>query len=144
MAITFDQQNPAHQTALRKLESDQIAWLTTIRSGGRPHSVPVWFLWHDGELLVFSESETVKTRNVRGNANAVMNLHATPDGGEVVILDGTAAISDRDTAGWLATVGEAYERKYAGGLWGLGLTLEQMAAQYSAVIVFTPTKLSAW
>ena len=144
MAVSFDQQNPAHQTARRKLDGDQIAWLTTVRADGRPHSVPVWFLWHDGQLLTFSEPDTVKITNIRGNASVVMNLQATDDGGEVVILDGTAAVSGSDATAWIASVGEAYGRKYSAGLKGLGLTLEQMAVKFSAVIEITPTRLSAW
>ena len=36
----------------QRLRTDQIAWLGTVRPDGRPHLVPIWFLW-DGESVLF-------------------------------------------------------------------------------------------
>ena len=54
---------------------------------------------------------------------------------EVVIIEGNAAISERRTNEWLPAIGAAYGAKYADGLRGQGMTLEQMVAQYDHVIV---------
>jgi hypothetical protein len=34
----------------QRLYSDHMIWLSTVRSDGRPHTVPVWFLW-DGKTI---------------------------------------------------------------------------------------------
>ena len=140
----FDQQQPAHQKALAKLAGDQIAWLGSIRPDGRPHNVPVWFLWHEDQAIVFSETKTQKIRNLRHDSHVVLTLESGGDGSDVVILDGTATISDDDTTRWLARIGDAYGTKYAGGLAGLGMDLASMASKFDHVIVITPSKLTAW
>ena len=140
----FDDQNPSHQKALGKLAADHIGWLTTVRVSGRPHSVPVWFLWHDGQVLIFSEEKTQKIRNLRHSGNVVFSLEAGQEGSDVVILDGNAAISDQGARAWLPAIGELYATKYAQGLQGLGMTIDAMAAQFGQAIVVTPTKVTAW
>ena len=35
-----------------ELETEQIVWLTTVRSDGTPRPSPVWFLWTGGDVLV--------------------------------------------------------------------------------------------
>ncbi len=140
----FDTDSPAHRKALGKLADDQIGWLTTIRSSGRPHSVPVWFLWHDGQILIFSEEATQKIRNLHHSGDVVFSLEAGQHGADVAILDGTAVISDQHAAAWLPAIGETYGAKYEQGLRGLGLTLDEMAAKYTQIIVITPARVTAW
>ncbi len=43
----------------RRLDSDVIGWFTTVRADGRPHAVPVWFLWRGDRAIIMSESGTV-------------------------------------------------------------------------------------
>jgi Pyridoxamine 5'-phosphate oxidase len=44
----LDPSKPAHAHAERRLRTEPIVWLTTVRADGRPQSSPVWFLW-DGD-----------------------------------------------------------------------------------------------
>ena len=46
----LDPSNPAHARADRRLRSEPVAWLTTVRADGQAQSTPVWFLW-DGDTL---------------------------------------------------------------------------------------------
>lgn len=140
----FDAQNPGHQKALGKLANDQIGWLTTVRSSGRPHSVPVWFLWHDDQILILSEEKTQKIRNLHHSGDVVFSLESGQSGNDVAILDGTATISEQPAAAWLPAIGKIYGTKYAEGLRGLGLTIDAMAAQFNQAILITPTKVTAW
>jgi PPOX class probable F420-dependent enzyme len=144
MSPVFDEQQPAHQKALGKLANDLILWFGSVRADGRPHSVPVWFLGHDGQALIFSEAKTQKIRNVRRDQRVVLSLETEGTGADVVILDGNAELSSENASAWLPRIGEAYTRKYAEGLKGIGLTVDQMALQYDQVIVVTPTRLTAW
>ncbi len=144
MTSLFDDQNPGHRKALGKLAGDHIGWLTTIRASGRPHSVLVWFLWHDGQVLIFSEEETQKIRNPHRSGEVVFSLEAGQDGSDVTILDGTAAISDQNAEAWLPAIGGIYTARYEQGLKGLGMTLGEMADTFSRAIVVTPTRVTAW
>ena len=140
----FDDQKPGHQKALRKLENDQIAWLGSGRPDGQPHTVPVWFLWRDGQVVIFSEERAQKIRNLRNDNKVVVSLESGGTGSDVVILEGTAEIAGENTAAWLGRVGDAYQTKYAEGLKGLGQSMDEMSSQFNQVIVVTPAKLMAW
>ena len=128
----------------RRLETDIIGWFTTVRPDGRPHAVPVWFLWWCGRALVMSEPQTVKVKNVRRSPQALLHLHADATGNGVVVLTGTAAISDRSSTQWLTEIREPYQAKYAQAMRNFGMGLDDIAQQYCTVIEFTPRSLTAW
>ena len=140
----FDENQPAHRTALRKLGSAEIAWITTVGSDGAPHSVPVWFLWRDGTVLMLSEPHTAKVKAIRRGSPVQIHLETGPLGSEVVILTGHAEISERASSDWLPDIGHAYGTKYTEGMADFGMGLEPITQQFTSVIVFTPEKLQAW
>ena len=145
-APTFDlgsSEAPAEVVASR-LETDIIGWLATVRRDGRLHAVPVWFLWWDGRVLVMSEPNTVKVANVRRDPAALFHLHADATGNGIVVLNGTAAISDRNFTEWLPQLRAAYSTKYADAMVNFGMGLDAIAEQYSTVIELTPQSLTAW
>jgi PPOX class probable F420-dependent enzyme len=127
-----------------RLRSDTIGWLVTTRKDGRPHAVPVWFLWWEGALLIMSEPDTVKVRNVRRSPHALLHLHADATGNGVVVLSGAAGISERSAADWLPDIRDAYSEKYAAGMESFGMGLDAIAERFSTVIVLTPDSITAW
>jgi len=140
----FDPNDPAHAKALDKLEHDLIAWFTTIAANGQPHSVPVWFLWHDGTLLVMSEPHTAKVKHVRAGSPVLMHLEGGEFGNDVVVLNGTAEISDRPAVDWLPELREVYSEKYAEAIADYGVPVEALFEKFSTMMVFRPAKLMAW
>lgn len=50
------------------------AHLATVRSDGRPHVVPIWFVVDGDELIFVTHSSTVKARNLRRNAYAAVSV----------------------------------------------------------------------
>ncbi len=145
-STTFDlgsSEAPAEAVAQR-LDTDIIGWFTTVRPDGRPHAVPVWFLWWGGRLLVLSEPDTVKVRNVRDTAQALLHLHADSTGNGVVVLTGPARISDRSSTEWLDEIREPYTAKYAAAMVSFGMGLDAIAERFCTVIELTPTALTAW
>ena len=67
-----------------------LATLTTIRSDGTPHVVPVGFTW-DGEVVrVITSAASVKVGNVRATARAVV---CQVDGGRWLSIEGAATVS---------------------------------------------------
>lgn len=140
----FDPGDPVHARSLARLESERIGWLGTVGRDGYPHAVPIWFLWHEGRVLIFSEPRTAKVRDIRENDRVLLHLEAGADGERFTVMKGVAALSPDPASEWLDRVGEAYGQKYRSGLAGLKLTLPEMAARYSVVIEIIPHKLLAW
>jgi PPOX class probable F420-dependent enzyme len=143
-AFAFDPSNDVHARALRRLETEQVAWFGTIGRDGYPHAVPIWFLWRDGRALIMSEPETAKVRNLRANDRVLLHLEAGADGEQLTVLRGTAAISPEPSSAWLERIGDAYTAKYDAWLERLGLTTATRAERYSVLIEVSPHKLVAW
>ncbi|MDH3426650.1 MAG: nitroreductase/quinone reductase family protein, partial [Acidimicrobiia bacterium] len=58
----------------KRLQNDLIAWLTTVSRGGQPQTSPVWFLWDDGAIWVYSLPDTARVRNIEANPKVSVNL----------------------------------------------------------------------
>ena len=78
-----------------QLQAARTIWLSTTRPDGRPHSVPIWFIWQGDEvpeIVFFSEAGTQKARNLAAQSWVI--LHAG-DGDDTYILEGNAeAVTD--------------------------------------------------
>ncbi|MGZ0145765.1 TIGR03667 family PPOX class F420-dependent oxidoreductase [Kribbella sp. WER1] len=122
----------------RQLDDERIVWLTTVARSGTPAPTPVWFLWHDGELLIGSEPDKAKLRNVAAHPQVAVNFNATQTGGDVGVITGTARIDPEPISGEALA---AYNAKYAADIEGLGMTPDQFHRSYSVLIRITPVKL---
>jgi hypothetical protein len=60
----LDPSQEAHAHADRRLRSEQVAWLTTVRADGQPQSTPVWFLWDGRTFLLYSQPGTPRADRV--------------------------------------------------------------------------------
>ena len=129
------------QHAEQRLRTNIIGWLTTVGSDGRPYTVPVWFLWDGNAVLIFSQPQKQKIRNLRKNARVTLALDDTKQGEDVVIVEGTAEVLD--TPDISATL-PAYVVKYGEMMKDMGSTPESMAADFSVGIRVTPTKFKSW
>src|SRR5260370_9499536 len=78
-----------------RLPSDRMVWLTTVRLNGRPHTIPVWFLWEHATILILSKVKTQKERTLHQNHSVMLALDDTKHGRQVVILEGTAELLER-------------------------------------------------
>jgi PPOX class probable F420-dependent enzyme len=89
------------------LRAARSIWLATSRPDGRPHAVPVWFVWDGGSAYFISRRDLQKSRNLRRQSWAVLHLG---DGDDVVILEGAAQVvadpAERDR------IDQAYGEKY--------------------------------
>ncbi len=127
--------------AEQRLRSDIIAWLTTVGSDGRPYTVPVWFLWEGETILIFSQPQKQKIRNLRKNARVTLALDDSKQGEDVVIVEGTAELIEDPN---MSVILPAYVEKYGAIIQSMGWTPESMAADYSQGIRVTPTKFKSW
>lgn len=131
---------PPNEHVLQRLQSDSIIWFTTVRPDGRPHTVPVWFLWENGSVILYSRPNNVKVRNLQHNPNVVIALDNTNDGEDVITVEGKAELLPPNAESGLKAVPPAYQQKYGQYIKNFGWTPESMAADYSQPIRFTPTK----
>ena len=121
----------------QRLRTNRVTWLNSVRPDGRPHSVVVWFLWNDDSILIFSQPNKQKLRNLHNNPNVVLALDNTDEGADPITIEGTATFPPHDEVN--ATL-SAYAEKYADGFKELNTTAEQMAQSYSEAIRITPTR----
>ena len=81
----LDPSRQAHAHADRRLRSEQVAWLTTVRADGQAQSSPVWFLWDGDSFLLYSQPDAQKVRNVA--ANPKVSLHLGDDARVLVLTE---------------------------------------------------------
>jgi PPOX class probable F420-dependent enzyme len=121
-----------------RLRTDLILWLSTVRPDGRPHLVPVWFLWEGSTILIFSIAKNQKVYNLRQNNRVMVALDDTYEGDDVVSIEGTAELLTDPT---VTPLMPTYVAKYAGELAEMEMSAEKMASEYTQAIRITPTKL---
>jgi PPOX class probable F420-dependent enzyme len=121
-----------------RLRREKVAWLTTVRRDGQPQSSPVWFLWRDGEVIVYSRPTTQKVRNVQANQKVAVHLRDIDEGSDIVSIEGQATIDHRYPA---ASAVPAYVTKYRSMIADLGMDPASFAKSYSVPVRIRPTKL---
>ena len=136
--FTIDRDSEFGQRVLRRLEQEEVVWLTTCRPEGTPQPSPVWFHWDGETLLIYSQPNTLKLRNIAANPRVSLNFNATSTGGDVVVLTGTAEVA---ADGQPATGVPPYIEKYRSGIAGLGSDPDAFAAEYAVPIRVTPIRL---
>src|SRR5689334_25069866 len=127
----LDRTQPKGAHVDARLRAEPIIWLSTVRPDGRPHLVPVWFLWDGSAILIFSKPANQKIRNLRHSPHVVLALDTADEGEDVVLIEGRAELLD-DPA--LLPTLPAYAEKYAALNARLGQTAESMAREYTQAI----------
>jgi PPOX class probable F420-dependent enzyme len=124
-----------------RLRTENIAWITTVTADGQPQSSPVWFLWEDGEFLVYAQPRSWKVRNIRVHPKVSLHLNSDDAGGRVVTFEGSARIASEQPPVHQAA---AYLAKYREGIASIGMSPEQMAAEYSTALRITPARVRVY
>lgn len=75
------------------LQAFRSIWLSTTRPDGRPHAVPVWYIWDGRHLYLISDRNFQKSRNLAHQPWII--VHAG-DGDDVIILEGLIEIVTED------------------------------------------------
>ena len=139
--MAIDRSHPKYAHIDQRLHAEPVIWLSSVRPDGRPHLVPVWFLWDGETVTIFSQPNNQKIRNIRANPNVCLALEAANEGEDVGILEGTAEFISMDTA---EAILPEYREKYQASIAELGWTPETMLASYSQPIRVTPSRLITW
>jgi PPOX class probable F420-dependent enzyme len=107
--MVFDTGSAKDAHALDRLRTDMIGWLTTVTPDGQPQTFPVWYLWEDGEALVYSDHRAKRNANIAANPLVSLHLADQGEGGDLVIVEGVARV---DPATPPLTEHVAYLAKY--------------------------------
>ncbi len=134
----IDTNTPFGARVAKRLQEEQVVWLTTVRPDGVPQPNPVWFLWDGETILIYSQPEAKKVSHIRANPHVALNLNCTEDGGDVVVITGRAEIEAEPT---ITHLSQRYVEKYRQGFKDINETPESMAKSYSTVIRVRPTHL---
>lgn len=116
--------------ALKRLQTESNIWLATTRPGGRPHLVPVWFVWRRRRFYLCIESSSVKARNLLDQPRVSLALE---DGSRPVICEGEATSVP---VPWPVEVVRAFAKKYD---WSIG-----PEDQYDELIRVRPIRWLGW
>ena len=141
MGLTADLPTDRRARVDSRLQTNLMAWLTTVSPAGRPYSVPVWFLVRDDDsILVYSQPGKAKLRNVDANPNVALGLDVTDIGRDIIRIEGTAVrATDHPPADRIPE----YVAKYVERIGAIFGTPERFAEAFSETIVITPRRLHA-
>lgn len=137
MSDTLDPATDAGAAALEHLRTDKTGWLTSVGASGQPYSSPIWFLWDDGELLVYSHRRARRNADIAARPLVSFNLNTDASGDELLTMEGTARI---DGDGPSAAANPVYLAKYEPHITAYGWTVDWFAAEYPVAIRITPTR----
>jgi PPOX class probable F420-dependent enzyme len=122
--------------ALERLQHERVAWLTTVTPEGQPQTLPIWFIWEDGTILLYSRKVAVRNANLRENPRVAFHLSDDGAGGDIVEIAGVAVL---DATAPPSSAHASYQAKYAEMLASYGWTPEYFAEAYPHPYRITPT-----
>lgn len=114
-----------------RLGREATVWLATVRKDGRPHLVPVWFVWFKEHIYLATSGVSQKYANLRYNQSVALSL---VDPYAVVIVEGEAHAANRQTT---EEVAEQFLHKYD---WDFRTAPEEDWR----LVEITPRKVLAW
>jgi PPOX class probable F420-dependent enzyme len=124
--------------AREHLETDVVAWLTTVAADGRPQSSVISFL-HDGSTIFFySQPDTPKLRNIARSALVSFHLQSDPFGDHLLIVEG---IAELDPSIAPSDIHGAYRAKYREPLAHWAMDEAATAADFSVPVRVRPTRV---
>jgi PPOX class probable F420-dependent enzyme len=135
--LTVDLPSDRRAHVERRLQTNLMAWLTTISPTGLPNCVPVWFLvCDDDRILLYSQPGKSKLRNIESNPHVALGLDVT----DIIRFEGTAV---RARGHLPANFVPGYVAKYTERIAAIFGTPEGFAKEFSEAVLITPTRLHA-
>ena len=93
--------------ARERLERSRNYWIATTRPDGRPHVMPVWGAFVDGNVVFGTARKSRKARNLAERPDVVVHLES---GDEAVILEGV--VEETNDVELLGRAADVFEAKY--------------------------------
>jgi PPOX class probable F420-dependent enzyme len=110
-------------------------------TGVQTCALPIFF-WDGATILLYSQPDTPKLRNVAAHPGVAFTLNTDAYGDHVLIIEGTAAV-DATAPAWDAN--EAFSAKFSEAVvhWGIG-DVHEVARDFSVAVRINPTRIRAW
>lgn len=118
--------NDPPAATLARLEGDQYIWLASIRPDGRPHLVPLWFVWAGGNIYLCIAGSSVKARNMVVAPTVALALESAD---APIVVEGRATLLPQP---WPDEVVCGFAQKYD---WSITTD-----AEYDTLVAVTPRK----
>jgi PPOX class probable F420-dependent enzyme len=113
----------------RRLREEKVIWLITVGRDGTPQPNPVWFLWDGADsVLVYNRPDAQRLRHLAERPQLALNLDGDGQGGDIVVLTGSAR---RDDAVPAPDAHDGYLAKYRDDMARVSGTVKRFAEQYS-------------
>jgi PPOX class probable F420-dependent enzyme len=122
-------------------EGTRCGKLATVRADGRPHVVPVWFVF-DGDDLVFNTGETsVKAQNIRRDPRVRLVVDDERFPYAYVAVDGVVSLSDdlEQMRLWATRIAERYVPEGQAEAYGA-----RNAVPGELLVRVTPTRINGY
>jgi general stress protein 26 len=114
----------------QRLRDEKNIWLATVRADGKPHLVPIWFVYSNNRVVICIEPESVKGRNIPKNAHVSLALE---DGSHPLICEGSAKFLH---GGIPLHINEHFKQKYD---WDIS-----EEKRYTQLVEINPEKWLYW
>ena len=126
--------------AAERLSREGIIWLVTVRHDRTPQPSPVWFLWDGATILIYSQPNTQKLRNIARSATVALHLNGDQWGNDITIVTGEARIEENAP---LAREVPAFVKKYVDDLHSAKSLedFDRIMDGYTVALRVTPTRL---
>lgn len=115
-----------------------VAALASVTSDGRPHVVPLWFVWDGAAFVMYSKPGALKVRNLRREPHAMLALGEPGGAARPFLIE---VLAELEARGHLL---ESFQRKYAEPLACIGLSPDAFIARYSQAIRLVPLRWLDW
>ena len=123
------------------LDREAIVWLSTVRPDGRPHLIPIWFLWDGDAVLFASKPGACKVANLRAKAECMLAVGDPMADFDVALIEARAELASMTTLELLAA---GLLAKYSDRMCAADLTAGTFAETYSLVVRVVPTRWLPW
>lgn len=114
----------------QRLREDMNLWLATVRADGKPHLVPIWFVYLQNRIIICIEPGSVKGRNLLKNARVSLALE---DGSHPLLCEGNARLVLDDIP---SEINDLFKQKYN---WDIS-----EETRYTQLIEIIPEKWLSW
>lgn len=105
----YPQMPPLTQEELSTfLSQPLIAKLSTHNEDGSIHTVPIWFKYDSGSIIMGTQEITRKVRNIRSNPNVTVMIDNTTPALQAVIFYGKASLEYDDVLDKRISIFERY------------------------------------
>jgi pyridoxine/pyridoxamine 5'-phosphate oxidase len=115
---------------VQRLQEEKNIWLATVRTHGKPHLVPIWFVYFNNRICICIEPDSVKGRNLQKVSHASLALE---DGSHPLICEGNVRHMPDEIP---VEINDLFKQKYG---WDIS-----QETQYTQLIEIIPNKWLSW